>query len=852
MSMNEILFVQVQNVNNPPTFLIQFAPYNNSQSSIQCIISTLNMTDHYVYTVVISPNQSDFMFAGEMINKQNGTFIGIGKYNRSSSRCENAFTFVLQYFYQYEHEEYYLIGVEPKGRYVYGFANRFVYIYDSQMNSPINIWNGNLTWPDPSFIPHSVDISDSFGVIAGFIRNPLNTNAVYIPIVYLINFNNSNSNPMIVDRYLPNATSNTWQDLLTNSDADVYSAKYDMSVDINQNGNVLVGMQFLNRVFLFSVNKNQPIQLKYISRNTNGRSLGNGKSVAWLNNGLAAILVNTYSLTYQWASSSIYIYDIENGAYNSNSTPLSIFPNTHQLLPLSFSLVFVGLVSSPSSLSLMDNTGNILIFNPTSAGSYPFIEDIGSNPIFTSARQCLPGTYKNQLGVHDCLLCPNGSKNPGNASLQCVPCSSDSFCPLGAVSDVPLSTLDNIVQVFAYPKSPESTIFDEILLQNMFSIGKGRCLVISPLFWTILVASLAIIIIIIMAALKICIVHTRAKFLREKLKWIFRHIDLINEGELWIGGLASIAVIVLVSFAYSFSNQFLKQYPVEETSDSHFACDLSLKNAKFDTNLQSLSIQGTESEQKMFELLNNQNLSLNVDFINTLIDCNAVSLQALFGTTWNVIRWDTCLNHNSILSLTIPLPYQHISVQILIADIQTIGALRMGLSGPESEGEHYELRQLNFYQSFFKTGQILAQNLPVTLHLTKVVNETYPMIGEEPAYKGIYIPTFTIDPNSLFLSASQYIRLTSTSIKFQIDIYETPYYIKNVEQPIAKRPEVVFHNLLFTVVCLEIFGLGFLLYKLIIKPIGHLLCPQHFKTKHNNKENIDAKRDDESKKVRYF
>lgn len=80
---------------------------------------------------------------------------------------------------------------------------------------------------------------------------------------------------------MANATLNTWQDLLTNSDANVYSSKYEISVDINENGLVLVGMQFINRVFLFSVNKTRPIQLNYISRNTNGRSLGNEKSVAW-------------------------------------------------------------------------------------------------------------------------------------------------------------------------------------------------------------------------------------------------------------------------------------------------------------------------------------------------------------------------------------------------------------------------------------------------------------------------------------------------------------------------------------------------------------------------------------------
>ena len=65
----------------------------------------------------------------------------------------------------------------------------------------------------------------------------------------------------------------------------------------------------------------------------------------------------------------------------------------------------------------------------------------------------------------------------------------------------------------------------------------------------------------------------------------------------------------------------------------------------------------------MFDLLNNQTFTLNIDFINTLINCDVISLQALYGTTWSTIRWLDCNNTNSILSLSIPLPYQHISVQ---------------------------------------------------------------------------------------------------------------------------------------------------------------------------------------------
>ncbi|CAF1373622.1 unnamed protein product [Adineta ricciae] len=51
-----------------------------------------------------------------------------------------------------------------------------------------------------------------------------------------------------------------------------------------------------------------------------------------------------------------------------------------------------------------------------------------------------------------------------------------------------------------------------------------------------------------------------------------------------------IAIVVLVSFAFTFSNGYLNQYPVETETLSSFACDTSIRNAKFDTNLLPLSI----------------------------------------------------------------------------------------------------------------------------------------------------------------------------------------------------------------------------------------------------------------------
>ncbi|CAF3410284.1 unnamed protein product [Rotaria sp. Silwood1] len=597
--MNEDLLVQAQNAKNPPTFFIQLAPYNTTENSSQCSINYSDMLDTYIYCVAVgkkpNQNQTQFFFAGELINSRNGAFIGVAKYNQTnidanvSNSCALSFSYSLQYLINYEHQDYYVIGVEPQGRFAYGFSNQFVFIFDSANGSTLESWNGNLTWPNSSFMPHAVDISNNFGIIAGFIQNDSHERVKYSPIIYLLNFNSSNRHPIVVDQYIPIASSGTWQDLLSYSDANIYSAKYDMSISINSLGDVLVGMQFINRVFLFSINISNPMQLIYISRNTNGRSLGNGKSIAWLDNGnIAAILVNTYSLNYQWSSSQISFYEMQSSIYNSNSTPLSIFPNYHQLLPSIFSPVFLNIVSSSTSLTLMDDNGKLLIFIATSKGFYPSIPATGSVPLITSPQPCLPGMYKDQVGINDCILCPTGTKNPGNSTIKCTSCASDAFCPLGSVSEISQSVLETITQLIAYPKSPESTIFDEVLIQNMFHIGSGRCLLVSPLFWTLVVAGLAILIVIGMKILKCFIHHRTYARTKTRIHSIFKKTDLIREGELWVGGLASFSVVVLVCFAYAFSNAYYNQYPIETSTDSYFACDLSIRNAKFQTSLQTL------------------------------------------------------------------------------------------------------------------------------------------------------------------------------------------------------------------------------------------------------------------------
>ena len=73
----------------------------------------------------------------------------------------------------------------------------------------------------------------------------------------------------------------------------------------------------------------------------------------------------------------------------------------------------------------------------------------------------------------------------------------------------------------------------------------------------------------------------------------------------------------------------------------------------------------------------------------------------------------------------------------------------------------------------------------------------------------------------MFVTQETYVmsaNLSSTTITF--DFVETSYYIKNVQSPIAKQPEIIFRTLLFAFLCLEICAMTFLLSKLIFIPLS--------------------------------
>ncbi|CAF1135950.1 unnamed protein product [Rotaria sordida] len=62
--------------------------------------------------------------------------------------------------------------------------------------------------------------------------------------------------------------------------------------------------------------------------------------------------------------------------------------------------------------------------------------------------------------------------------------------------------LTSISQAYAYPRSPEMDVFEDILLNNMFSLGStDHCLVVSPIFWTLILLAIFLILLLVMASL---------------------------------------------------------------------------------------------------------------------------------------------------------------------------------------------------------------------------------------------------------------------------------------------------------------------------------------------------------------
>jgi hypothetical protein len=177
----------------------------------------------------------------------------------------------------------------------------------------------------------------------------------------------------------------------------------------------------------------------------------------------------------------------------------------------------------------------------------------------------------------------------------------------------------------------------------------------------------------------------------------------------------------MIVMAYVFGFLYLNQYPSEDVGPSTFACDVTIRNAQFDTSLQALAVRVSDEEQEIFDLLNDQNFTLQLDFINTAFSCNVLSISEITESSTTSLNLLSCSNVNGTLSASVLLPDHSIELQATLDDIQLVGGVRLGLSGPGYQDDLHTLKDPDFSQSFYSSWPgTLAQNPTISMMLTKV------------------------------------------------------------------------------------------------------------------------------------
>lgn len=834
LAFDDRVIVEARNADSQ--FLVHVGPFNTSNLTIPCHIDydTVGINDtSFVYSVAVPrmPHDASIIFIGE--NDDNSVnpapFVG---HLQVDSMCN--VTSHVHYFYGRSHEEFFVIDVNQLGEMAFGFTTQWAFSYDLNTHA-IQLLS---SWPSSTMTPRAIDTTEgNIAILAGYIEN---SQRIQRPIVHMLQLNVTSVTIIDTWEYVPNP--DAWQAQTYNKDARKFTPKHIISVAIHHNtSQLLIGIPSTNTVFWFRMTTN----LSLLYNRTHGAQLGYGVGVAWndyVDEPYPVVLENAHSLSYKWLSSSVYWYDEK--SFLSIDPVLPLFPTNQQPRWIDLSPEFINVAAMSVNIAILDSLGQIYIVLAAPEGTFSSTDSaLGLNPAFSAQSPCPAGMQKNWFCLDFCYPCMVGTMSSSEGSVDCTPYLCDdveAFCPLGSVvNDTYEDFMIGTSPAHMFPRSPESIIFDDILVSNLFSIGSSpRCVVSSPSFWALLVTSIAMLILVSMAALKFSI---RCHKYRTIIKKIFRQVDLLKEGELWMGGLASFAIVVLLIFAYTFSHLFLNQYPADDSLSFPLACDTSISNAKFDSSVQSLSMLHPRQEQPIFDLLNEQVLTLTVDFVNTQMQCSDVkTIEIVHGKPKSIPS--TCTVDRMILTVSTVLHSHTMSVVFEFDAVQSIGGLRLGLEGPEEEREdhtvegRYTVRELKFIQPVFMYNRTLVSDPIIDILLTRVINHTNPLSeGQEHLFDGMWIPNILNEPAKLFLTLEQFLYYGLLKPSVTVSLSETNNYILNVQEPIARKFEVIFHNLLFTVVCLEIFGLLFLIVKLLFVPfvkLIHRLIAKRFHSSH--------------------
>jgi hypothetical protein len=233
--------------------------------------------------------------------------------------------------------------------------------------------------------------------------------------------------------------------------------------------------------------------------------------------------------------------------------------------------------------------------------------------------------------------------------------------------------------------------------------------------------------------------------------------------------------------------------------------------------MQSLGTPVLEEQQPIFDMLNNQPFTLHVAFINTDFSPSDLTVSQELGTMLRNLP-QTTQTTNGILYASTNFTSHTTTIIFNVSSNSAVGGFRVGLSGPSMTNDNYYLQQLNFSYAFNYSNRTTTQDPLITIQLIKLINLTLPISnGDDNQYSALWIPTFIKDDDQLFYTESDFqLYHVKDNTILTVEITEATYYILNQQSPITKPTEVIFTDILFTTMCIELFALTFLFYKLAI------------------------------------
>ncbi|UJR22201.1 hypothetical protein I4U23_025265 [Adineta vaga] len=824
MSVNDDMFVSASN--SFSNFAVLMYPYRNATAGgpVRCNMR-FNTTDRFVHSVAVigiaknsTVNNTQFMFvfAAERISTKT-PYVCIGIIVESCI-SRNLCTDMSG---PDNHQEYFLIGVNKNGTHAYGFTSTFVFNLDVYANVYVVNTTTEAIWPAQGFIPHGMDVADDWAIVAGY-GYTIEYKKDYAALGCLVNLTTFGKASCV-----PITSESTF---LIPSDVTTYNYAYELSVGIRGN-KVVVGVQRLATIaVLYKIGTVLNVSRIHVLSFIDSTSVG--RVVDWADDTTLAVLVeNPYDTV--WSKTQIFFYD-EN--YITMTSPIFSFPNNQQILGSRLSRPSFARfsITIQGNMAILTSSADILVI-PNAAPGYAsrWIDTTERVFVFYYVPKfCIGGTYKNMTSVGPCQICPPNTRNPGTLPYgitQCIPClnsSSSGFCPLSSLADIDTSSINSYSQAVAYPESGDTTDVEDLLIKNVFQLSTNpHCLIISPILWTIVVSGLCVLFLLFMLITHLCGCKLFIKC-GKKARQLFKQTDIIGEGEMWIGGLATLSIIVLVSFSYWFSASFIRRYPIESVNEpATFACDQSILNAQFSTGLELLAIPKSEEAQPMFTLLDQQAFNLTIELVNTGFACDSITTQENLVSSKYVPLTMDCRQstEQATTYVTVPLPKHLTTVQINMSGPYWMGAFRICIRGRGQVSTNYILREMDFCEFYGTPNEAIGRLIYVPIVFIKNINMTQALEqSDSTQYSGIWMPTFStisLSDEDYYTDFGNYLRYTASLTIIQVMLDERPFYMKNIQQPIVRTAELIFHGLLFTSLCIELFAFSFLIIKLYFTPL---------------------------------